>query len=232
MLLTKSERNASARLRREAVKECTRMALERANAARLEFSKQIRMCHNKLQERLKKQRTDRYLGRGVNLAYEREFWMNPERSAQVQLIEKASSATLMLTRYGIRTKKTKVGFKIKYSMTGHRYYAFANQGGKCYFCKRDILFEKWTIDHLMPLSRGGGNEHDNLKGACSTCNNAKGSLTEEEFQDTGYIANLGRYGAAMAQNKRNRFIAIRRNIIVKTKYQSVLPNPIPIDLQP
>ena len=60
--------------------------------------------------------------------------------------------------------------------------------------KRDRIFERddhkcgycgvsghLCIDHKTPLSRGGGNEDDNLIAACFTCNNKKGVLTYDEF---------------------------------------------------
>jgi 5-methylcytosine-specific restriction endonuclease McrA len=38
-----------------------------------------------------------------------------------------------------------------------------------------------TIDHLTPVSRGGGDARSNLTLACFRCNLAKGSMTEPEF---------------------------------------------------
>lgn len=37
-----------------------------------------------------------------------------------------------------------------------------------------------TIDHVIPKSRGGGDEWENLVAACIRCNNRKGSRTPEE----------------------------------------------------
>lgn len=229
MLLTPSERKAQNKHRLQAVRNSTRIALARSQSIRTEFLEHYGRSHSRLQDRLKKQRKDRYIGRGTALAYEREYWMDKIRSAHVQLLEKSASATLSLMRYAVKTPRPKT-HKKTYSMTYHRGLTFDDQKGICHFCNREISFDKWTIDHLLPLSRGGGNEHQNLKGACSTCNNAKGALTEEEFKDAGYVQNLQRHGAAM-EAKRNRFISVCRNIIQKTKYQSTLPNRV-IDMRP
>ncbi len=37
-----------------------------------------------------------------------------------------------------------------------------------------------TRDHVLPISRGGGNTWDNVVTACSPCNNRKGSRTPDE----------------------------------------------------
>ena len=49
---------------------------------------------------------------------------------------------------------------------------------KCYYCNST---EHLTIDHLVPLSRGGSNTPDNIVPACKACNSRKGTLTAGEF---------------------------------------------------
>jgi len=39
-----------------------------------------------------------------------------------------------------------------------------------------------TIDHKIPISRGGTNEESNLQPCCWVCNQLKGSLTDREFR--------------------------------------------------
>ncbi len=58
------------------------------------------------------------------------------------------------------------------------------QDKRCYYCDRTIIFASWTIDHKIPLCRGGSNGQDNVVGACSSCNGSKSLLTEEEFKST------------------------------------------------
>lgn len=41
-----------------------------------------------------------------------------------------------------------------------------------------------TIDHVLPLSRGGGHTWDNIALACWACNTAKKNRTVEEWQET------------------------------------------------
>ncbi len=49
----------------------------------------------------------------------------------------------------------------------------------CHYCKRKIRFEHATIDHKVPLSKGGRNHDENFLLACKTCNSIKGSLDYE-----------------------------------------------------
>lgn len=59
--------------------------------------------------------------------------------------------------------------------------------GVCYYCRRQLVLrrkkhrEPVTIDHYIPLSRGGFDEFENMVPACRKCNNAKADLLPEEF---------------------------------------------------
>lgn len=55
----------------------------------------------------------------------------------------------------------------------------AKHGPTCVFCKRDLAWKEITLDHIKPLSMGGGSGLDNLQIACGPCNNAKGSEWDE-----------------------------------------------------
>lgn len=51
----------------------------------------------------------------------------------------------------------------------------------CPYCLVQIPWRLISIDHIMPKSRGGSNEPENLVFADLECNLAKGNLTGEEF---------------------------------------------------
>lgn len=57
----------------------------------------------------------------------------------------------------------------------------SDQGHRCYYCGKLLTEVTATIDHMLPLSRGGKNDRDNLCAACSPCNGFKSSMTAEEF---------------------------------------------------
>ena len=46
---------------------------------------------------------------------------------------------------------------------------FASYAGRCVYCSKPAT----TLDHVVPLKKGGTNELDNLAPACVTCNSSK-----------------------------------------------------------
>lgn len=66
-------------------------------------------------------------------------------------------------------------------------------GTKCYYCKSEMDFsvakgKKWrpnmaTIEHLIPIARGGEHTFENTVLACRRCNISKNSKLESEFRD-------------------------------------------------
>ena len=56
----------------------------------------------------------------------------------------------------------------------------AKYGNKCAYCGKDCVRE-YHIDHKLPLSRGGGNNINNLALSCPTCNWKKNNKTDIEF---------------------------------------------------
>ena len=53
----------------------------------------------------------------------------------------------------------------------------------CYLCNQQILFSQDSLDHKIPISRGGTNNVENLEISHSACNFKKGNKTFYEFID-------------------------------------------------
>jgi 5-methylcytosine-specific restriction protein A len=55
--------------------------------------------------------------------------------------------------------------------------------GVCHYCKNIFQPKELTMDHIIPLSRGGSSTKDNIVAACKTCNNKKKHLLSFEWKD-------------------------------------------------
>lgn len=53
---------------------------------------------------------------------------------------------------------------------------------RCAYCHNLIGKDKVTMDHVIPLSKGGRHAVGNIVPACNRCNQHKGSLTVVEFK--------------------------------------------------
>jgi len=49
------------------------------------------------------------------------------------------------------------------------------QFGMCFYCGGDIRLADFTVDHVIPLSKGGKDTWSNIVGACEECNVEKGN---------------------------------------------------------
>lgn len=56
-----------------------------------------------------------------------------------------------------------------------RAYIVARDKGRCHICGRKPDEKLLTLDHLIPLARGGTHTAENLAVACLSCNCGKGA---------------------------------------------------------
>jgi 5-methylcytosine-specific restriction endonuclease McrA len=54
--------------------------------------------------------------------------------------------------------------------------------GICGYCGRSAPPKELTMDHIVPLARGGKSTKGNVVPACKTCNNAKKHLLPMEWE--------------------------------------------------
>jgi 5-methylcytosine-specific restriction endonuclease McrA len=55
--------------------------------------------------------------------------------------------------------------------------------GLCYYCNRSVPQKELTMDHLVPIIRGGKSVKNNLVPACKECNNKKKYLLPLEWDE-------------------------------------------------
>ena len=60
--------------------------------------------------------------------------------------------------------------------------------GRCYYCGRPVGARGLSMDHVVPLIRGGQSRRGNVVPACKECNNKKKSLLPVEWGE--YLKNL------------------------------------------
>jgi len=60
--------------------------------------------------------------------------------------------------------------------------------GRCYYCGRSYAPAELTMDHLVPLVRGGKTRKGNVVTACKMCNNKKKYLLPVEWDQ--YLKSL------------------------------------------
>lgn len=58
----------------------------------------------------------------------------------------------------------------------------------CYYCGRQFPEKELTMDHIVPLIRGGKSAKNNIVPACKECNNKKKYLLP--FEWSRYLENL------------------------------------------
>ena len=92
-----------------------------------------------------------------------------------EMIEKRFGAVIY--RFAVRPPDCKTPKKKCYGRTP----------SKCFYCGEQMNYIPGdplhqTVDHVIPLSRGGSNFWQNKVWACSDCNYIKGDMTLEEFR--------------------------------------------------
>ncbi len=73
-----------------------------------------------------------------------------------------------------------------------RWWQQKTASGKCYYCGGLFTFKDLTMDHRIPLARGGKSSKDNLVPCCRECNTKKKSMMPMEWQQ--YLDEQGRGG--------------------------------------
>lgn len=66
--------------------------------------------------------------------------------------------------------------------------------GVCHYCKQRFPAKELTMDHQVPLIRGGKSTKSNVVPCCKTCNSQKKYLLPSEWQD--YLERLAKENPA------------------------------------
>jgi len=139
-------------------------------------------------------------GRALHAARQRTWYRNTsaEQKARHLVWMRAKHARLRRNR----TPEQRAEQRVREATTSHAYHTrkrsapgrhtaadlvrlCAQQGGRCAapHCGASLTVS-CTIDHKLPLSRGGSNYPDNLQLLCKSCNDSKSARTMDEWLQT------------------------------------------------
>ena len=88
---------------------------------------------------------------------------------QMTIEEKARSIRGSLKRYDVEQSVPQI---IKWMKRTPR----------CIYCRLAIATNDYSVDHILPRSRGGADKLENIQLVDNRCNRLKGDLTDEEFK--------------------------------------------------
>jgi len=71
-----------------------------------------------------------------------------------------------------------------------RWWQQKTSTGTCWYCGQKVGFKNLTMDHVIPLARGGRSTKDNLVPCCKECNIKKKSSLPVEWDE--YMDDLRR----------------------------------------
>lgn len=89
---------------------------------------------------------------------------------------KKSKAKREMSRLAFRAREMKCPVIIPFTKAE----IIKRDGQKCYLCLKDLTLKEVTIDHFVPLSKGGFHCASNARIACLKCNQEKGVKINEE----------------------------------------------------
>lgn len=125
----------------------------------------------------------------LNASYEPLSLVSVRRAVVLLLREKAE--LLEVTQQMLRSNRQKMPVPlvirlVQYVRLPHRKVpstrasVMLRDAYTCQYCGEAPGRQYLTVDHVVPRSRGGTHEWDNLVTACTRCNQKKGSLSPEE----------------------------------------------------
>jgi 5-methylcytosine-specific restriction endonuclease McrA len=84
-------------------------------------------------------------------------------------------------RVKVRRRRARINGSTRHHTVADIRTALEVQNNLCFYCRADIS-ASYTVDHLIPLIRGGSDGPENIVMACASCNFRKADRTPEEFK--------------------------------------------------
>ena len=103
------------------------------------------------------------------------------------------------------TRSIRFQTKARKSFTAQERAAVYNKTeGHCAICGEFVPYTDFTVDHIIPLAKGGNNDLSNLQCACSVCNRIKQDILPEDLMKK--LTRIMVYQVGQKENKKNKKI--------------------------
>lgn len=117
------------------------------------------------------------LKRGINLVL----------AGKAEILEESDDEVLRSARMAVAAPSVirlryfvKVPYRARLPLTKDN--LLARDKGRCGYCSRGVKGKDATIDHVIPRSKGGQHEWENVVACCSPCNQKKGDKLLSELR--------------------------------------------------
>lgn len=145
----------------------------------------------------------------------------PAKTSGYQIYEESQldeNGNVQVVETTVKVEKRKpISSNIKYEL-------YMNQKGMCCYCGQYVVLSEATIDHIVPLSKGGKNDVSNLQCTCQKCNSLKASWDEGDFlQQISMIAKYKQIGTTKVVVKQpieTKIIEPKEMVVVASKSQN------------
>jgi len=149
--------------------------------------------HSRLEGRRRLRFSLHWLARGTYLSF------RPVRTAVRGLIGKAALRLIERTKAGhvvgvllpneIRGLRSRSGGLVSFDIEAADFFSdrelgeaiHQREGGRCFYCLRQLARRSRCLDHVVPQARSGRNSYRNLVSCCLDCNSQKGEMPVEDF---------------------------------------------------
>lgn len=133
----------------------------------------------------------------------------------MSLVSNTSTRTAPMTtteRKRLRSPHQPVGRWIR---ADKRLAIYLRDGFRCLCCGRDLHGadpRDVTLDHIVPVSKGGSNMESNVYTCCRSCNSSRAAKTLRAFIGAPGVANVRRY----VRRALKRYLVLARGLMAGT----------------
>jgi 5-methylcytosine-specific restriction endonuclease McrA len=86
------------------------------------------------------------------------------------------------TKAALITRSKKYNVECNITTDELRQLMYDSYGTKCKYCDKILNINTFVFDHIIPISKNGSSNIDNIQLICKSSNGMKGSLLEDNFQ--------------------------------------------------